>query len=411
MSFIETNKDKPFFCYISTNAPHSPLNVPQEYYNMYKDLDIPEDQKKFYGMITNVDDNFKKLQHKLKKLKLEKNTILIFMTDNGTAYGYQNIDGKYVGFNAGMQGKKNSEYEGGHRVPFFISYPNGNIKGGKDVNELTANIDMLPTLASICGFNIEKLPVDGKDISGLLTEVVSTINRDYIITDSQRVQSPIKWRKSAVMSDKMRLVNGIELYDLNKDVAQKNDIAAQYPEQVTQMRSYYEEWWASVSSEFNILPVIKIDPDQENPVVITCHDSHVHDSKIPWNQKFIREAKKNPIGGEYTLEFEQDGRYQIELSRWPFEADLAINVELLDGQEATQTTDDVPNGRAMNFVTGTLKIGAWERQKMIETDAKTLVFIGTFTKGPSTMSAWFTNKTNEDWGSFYIRIQRINNKF
>jgi arylsulfatase A-like enzyme len=409
IDFIKTNKDKPFYCHISTNAPHSPLNVPQEYYNLYKDLDIPEDQKKFYGMITNVDDNFKRLQRELKKLKIDQNTILVFMTDNGTAYGYKNVNGKYYGFNAGMQGTKNSEYEGGHRVPFFISYPNGAIEGGKDVSELSANIDVLPTLASLCGLNIDELPVDGKDVSGLLTGDLSTINRDYIITDSQRVQSPIKWRKSAVMSDKMRLVNGTELYDISTDASQQNNIATQLPEKVAQMRNYYEEWWASVSSEFNRFPIIKVGSNKENPVIITCHDSHIHDSKIPWNQNYIREAKKNPYGGEYTLEFERDGTYKIELSRWPFESNLAINKGLFDGQEATETTEAVPNGMAMNFKTGSLKIGAWEEQILIEEGDKTVVFKGKFTKGPSTMSAWFTTINKENWGSYYIRISKISN--
>jgi len=154
IKYIEEQKDKPFFAYISTNAPHLPYNVPEEYYNQYKDLDIPEFQKIFYGMITNVDDNFAKLQQKLKELKIDDNTIVIFMTDNGTASGYKTVDGKLYGFNAGMKGTKNSEYEGGHRVPFFISYPNMNIKGGKDINELTAHIDVLPTLASLCNIDL-----------------------------------------------------------------------------------------------------------------------------------------------------------------------------------------------------------------------------------------------------------------
>ena len=138
IKYIEEKKDEPFFAYISTNAPHLPYNVPEEYYNKYKDLDIPEFQKIFYGMITNVDDNFAKLQQKLKDLKIDDNTIVIFMTDNGTASGYKTVKGKLHGFNAGMRGTKNSEYDGGHRVPFFISYPDMNIKGGKDINELAA---------------------------------------------------------------------------------------------------------------------------------------------------------------------------------------------------------------------------------------------------------------------------------
>lgn len=406
IKYIEEQKDKPFFAYISTNAPHLPYNVPEEYYNQYKDLDIPEFQKIFYGMITNVDDNFAKLQQKLKELKIDDNTIVIFMTDNGTASGYKTVDGKLYGFNAGMKGTKNSEYEGGHRVPFFISYPNMNIKGGKDINELTAHIDVLPTLASLCNIDLPNLKIDGSDMSSVILGDKKTINREYVITDSQRVQAPIKWRKSAVMSDKMRLVNGEELYDIAKDPGQENDIAKQNPGIAAKMRSHYDEWWSSVSEKFNLFPVIVLGSDNQNPIELTCHDSHVHDSKIPWNQDFIREADKNPMGGNFTVEFEKSGTYKIEISRWPFESGLAIN-DAVKGRAKTISTEAISAGRTMNFTKGGLQIGAWKQEKQIEKDAKSIVFEGNFTEGKTDMTAWFTNKEKEDWGAFYIKVTRL----
>jgi arylsulfatase A-like enzyme len=406
IKYIEEKKDKPFFAYISTNAPHLPYNVPEEYYNKYKDLDIPEFQKIFYGMITNVDDNFAKLQQKLKDLKIDDNTIVIFMTDNGTASGYKTVGGKLHGFNAGMKGTKNSEYEGGHRVPFFISYPKMNIKGGKDIDELTAHIDVLPTLAALCNIDLPNLKIDGMDISSVILGKQKSINREYVITDSQRVQAPIKWRKSAVMSNKMRLINGKELYDISKDPAQEKDIAKQNPELVLKMRNHYDEWWNSVSAKFNQFPVIILGSDNQNPIELTCHDSHVHDSKIPWNQDFIREAKKNPIGGNFTVEFEQSGKYQIEISRWPFESGLAIN-EAAKGRPATISTEEISEGRSMSFVKGGVQIGAWKQEKELLKNDKSIVFEGTFTKGKTDMSAWFTTKEKKDWGAFYIKVKRL----
>ena len=412
IKYIEEKKDEPFFAYISTNAPHLPYNVPEEYYNKYKDLDIPEFQKVFYGMITNVDDNFAKLQKKLKDLNIADNTIVIFMTDNGTASGYKTVGGKLYGYNAGMKGTKNSEYEGGHRVPFFISYPGKNINGGKDVTDLTAHLDILPTLASLCNLNLpeRQKEIDGSDISSLLLGTQKTIGREYLITDSQRVQSPIKWRKSAVMSNKMRLVNGTELYDISKDPGQENDIASQFPEKVKKMRGHYNEWWSSVSTEFNQFPIIILGSDNQNPIELTCHDTHVHDSKIPWNQNYIREAKKNPFGGEFTVQFEQSGSYSIELSRWPFESDLAIN-DAVKGRKATLSTESLSDGRTMNFKSGGVRIGAWEKTLKVESGAKTLSFKGNFTKGKTNMSAWFTNDENVGWGAFYIRVTRLSDKF
>jgi arylsulfatase A-like enzyme len=406
IKYIEEKKDKPFFAYISTNAPHLPYNVPEEYYNQYKDLDIPEFQKIFYGMITNVDDNFAKLQQKLKDLKIADNTIVIFMTDNGTASGYKTVKGKLHGFNAGMKGTKNSEYDGGHRVPFFISYPKMNIKGGKDIDELTAHIDVLPTLASLCNLNSPNIKIDGSDMSSVILGDKKTINREYVITDSQRVQAPIKWRKSAVMSNKMRLVNGEELYDIAKDPGQENDIAKQNPSVVAKMRGYYDDWWSSVSEKFNLFPVIVLGSDNQNPIELTCHDTHVHDSKIPWNQDFIREAEKNPMGGNFTVEFEKIGTYKIEISRWPFESGLAIN-DAVKGRAKTIATEAISEGKAMNFLNGGVQIGAWKQEKQVEKDAKSIVFEGDFFEGKTDMRAWFTTKDKEDWGAFYIRVERL----
>ena len=95
-------------------------NVPQNYYELYRNTKINDDVKRFYGMITNIDDNFKLLEDKLKELGIYDNTIIIFMTDNGTAGGYGVNNG-------GMRGMKNSEYEGGHCVPFFIRWNKGNL--------------------------------------------------------------------------------------------------------------------------------------------------------------------------------------------------------------------------------------------------------------------------------------------
>ncbi|MDO6425068.1 sulfatase-like hydrolase/transferase, partial [Saccharophagus degradans] len=90
------------------------------------------------------------------------NTILIFMTDNGTAAGVAYKNGKVLGNTAGMKGHKGSHYEGGHRVPFFIHWKNGKLSKAKDIQRLTAQIDIMPTLAELCQINLPKnhMPLD-----------------------------------------------------------------------------------------------------------------------------------------------------------------------------------------------------------------------------------------------------------
>jgi arylsulfatase A-like enzyme len=121
LRFIESNRHRPFFAYVATNAPHSPYRVAEKYSRLYAGQTVPN--AGFYGMITNIDENVGRLMRTLQRLGLEENTILIFMTDNGTAAGMQG--GK--GFNAGMRGTKGSEYDGGHRVPCFLHWPAGDL--------------------------------------------------------------------------------------------------------------------------------------------------------------------------------------------------------------------------------------------------------------------------------------------
>jgi len=217
----------------------------------------------------NIDENMGRLLDKLKTLGLEENTILIFMTDNGTAAGFQG--GR--GFNAGMRGTKGSQYDGGHRVPCFVRWPAGGLGGGKDVTRLTAHIDLLPTLIAACGL---ATPVgarfDGTSLVPLLRGQEGGWPDRILITDSQRIEHPEKWRQSAVMTDRWRLINGRELYDIRADRGQKNDISGEHPEAVKSLREACEKWWGDVSPRFDEYCEIVIGSDRENPTRLTADD-------------------------------------------------------------------------------------------------------------------------------------------
>ncbi|KAA3664329.1 MAG: hypothetical protein DWQ04_06235 [Chloroflexi bacterium] len=153
MQFIERHQHEPFFCMITTNAPHSPYIVDRSYSDRYVAQVEHQDRANFYGMISNIDDHVGLLRQQLDALGLTDNTILIFMCDNGTSGGASLDQNEFVtgGFNAGMRGVKGSPYEGGHRVPFFLHWPGGGLTQGQDVPELTANVDVMPTLLDLCG--------------------------------------------------------------------------------------------------------------------------------------------------------------------------------------------------------------------------------------------------------------------
>jgi arylsulfatase A-like enzyme len=130
MKFIEDSRDRPFFCYLATNAPHSPYLVEDSYTRPYADNpDVPHPA--FYGMIGSIDENMGRLVKRVADLGLEENTILIFMTDNGSSGGCVQDERGFLtqGYSAGMRGKKGSLYDGGHRVPFFMRWPPSSCAG------------------------------------------------------------------------------------------------------------------------------------------------------------------------------------------------------------------------------------------------------------------------------------------
>jgi len=181
MKFIESDPDKPFFCYLSTNAPHGPYLVADEYKQPFLDAGIEDPRASFYGMIKNIDDNMGRLLERLDALDIADNTIVIFMTDNGTAAGFR--DGK--GFNAGMRGTKGSPYDGGHRVPFFVRWPGGNVGGGVDVDQLAAHIDVMPTLLDLCKVDAPSgVAFDGVSLAPLMDDGADWAERVLITENS-----------------------------------------------------------------------------------------------------------------------------------------------------------------------------------------------------------------------------------
>ncbi|MFN7341758.1 MAG: sulfatase-like hydrolase/transferase, partial [bacterium] len=232
--YVEKKRDKPFFLYLATNAPHSPHNVSDAYAKPYRDAGIPDELAKYYGMITNIDENLGRFRKKLTDLGLAENTLLIFMTDNGTSAGYIDEKAKYPYFNAGMRGWKGSAWDGGHRVPCFWHWPKGNLTGGRDATELSAHIDVLPTLVNLLELKKPEGPiVDGLPLTQPLQGVQEEIwpNRTLFV-HVQRAFLPPKWDNSACMNQKWRLVDGKQLYDIQADPGQKTDIAADQPKVV-----------------------------------------------------------------------------------------------------------------------------------------------------------------------------------
>lgn len=410
LKFIQANQEKPFFAYIATNAPHGPFHVPEEYYNLYKDEDrLLEVQKRFYGMISNIDDNFGRLEEKLQQLDLVENTIVIFLGDNGTAAGFRQRDGEIYGYNAGLRGTKNSEYDGGHRVPFAIRWPGGDLGGGKEINHLLAHIDLLPTLADLAGLKfIENKDIDGKSFAPLLHDETPTDweNRT-IIVDSQRILNLVKWRKSAVMDDTWRLVNGRELYDINVDLGQTNDVAEANPEVVARLRESYNKWWNSLMEQGvnqNYAHIIG-GTKYENPLRISSHDMHIYPFGRIWHQHGALEAERG--SGILKIEIASEGIYRISLRRYPRESGLSIHQNVEAEEETIEISSPMPASNRVKMKQATLYLADISETKPVMNDDEEINFEGYLPAGKYDMNAYFVDDQGRVYPSYYTYIEKL----
>ncbi|MEZ4663460.1 MAG: arylsulfatase [Caldilineaceae bacterium] len=325
LKFIERHRHAPFFCYIPPMRPSAPPGGPA-LQRPYLPLTPHAERAKYYGMVTNIDENVGILRQKLAEWGLAENTILIFMTDNGSAGGVETDADHFVtsGFNAGMRGQKNSEYDGGHRVPFFLHWPAAGMTQGRDIAAITANVDILPTLIELCQLDDwRQHDFDGVSLAPLImASDTGEWPERALVTDSQRLTTPVKWRKSAVMTNRWRLVNGRELYDMPVDPGQRRDVAADYPDVVAELRAAYEAWWAKVSQQFDAEIPITIGADAAQHVVLCSHDWRNENCDCVWNQCQVRAGLL--YNGYWELEVARAGRYRFELRRWPKEEDRAM---------------------------------------------------------------------------------------
>jgi arylsulfatase A-like enzyme len=409
LKFIEEKRDTPFFTVITTNAPHVPYLVDEKYEALYRDNEqIP--YPPFCGMITNIDENFGRLREELKRLDLEENTIVIFMTDNGSSGGILLDKDKFVrkGYNAGMRGRKGNSYDGGHRVPFFIRWPEGGLKGGDYIGELACHIDLLPTIMDLCDLTIpEELQFDGRSLTGLLSgeiEVFPDERIEILHIGAHFAKLPEKW-SNVVMTSRWRLVHGDELYDIKRDPEQRSNVAENYPEVVDRLRSHHELWWSEVSGNLTEYARIPIGNAKENPVKLDAFDV-MGDAGV--HQVDLIKAKKSL--GKWAVTVEQQGNYRFSLSRWPAEIDIPIHGCISDEEAA----DLAPYGGVVTTCTrmqpqqAVLKLFGMERRVEISSTDPSIVFeVAVDTIGDTEIEASFVNADGSSQGAYYLYAELV----
>ena len=350
----ENKKGKPFFAYIATNTPHTPLHdVPEKWYNYYKDMDLGKanfDQNKghkiegkdnndrtarIYAMISNIDENVGKVFEALDKLKITKDTIVIYMNDNGPD-GY-----RYV---SGFKGKKSMSTEGGLRSPLWFHWPQKFQAGGKS-DLVSAHFDIMPTIAEITGAKMpENKTIDGKSIlPALKGEKQKWEDRTFVL-QSHRGTRPNKLENSAIISQNWKIETErkgkMALFDMKNDPFATKNLLDQKPEIKNKLLSFYDEWFKSLDSEYpnmwSPLPVT-VDTNHEKPCFLTRQEMRIEDNPR-WSV--------NETNGEWHLEIAKSGEYEISFQM--LEDASSVNAELLINGK-TLKAQDFQNQKVMSF--------------------------------------------------------------
>lgn len=356
IKFIEENKSNQFFCYLSFNAPHTPLQVPDKYYDLYKNVDpsvISEsekismteknvlDAKRIYGMVTNIDDNVGKLVSKLKELNIDKNTILIFMTDNGPQQF------RYV---SNLRGLKSSVYNGGIKVPFYLSYPKIH-DAGLDLDNFSAHIDVLPSLLDLCDIETPKnIKIDGKNFLNKSTE-----ERSFFSYWTRK--SPELYQNMSLNKGNYKLVGNtnydspierFELFDIDNDPYEMENLIENKKELAIQMKLEMDNIYNELINSKNIKnkPRIIIGSEFENPTYLNRNDASGQRGIWAQNEIFGFWRIK-ALSGKYNFRFKfnnlnlTSGQMVIEVGNQVFSKKVEVddngyalmeNIDLNEGE-------------------------------------------------------------------------------
>lgn len=411
---------QPFFTYLPTNAPHSPYWLPDRYRKEMTlqveqaeaerrlDTDLASEKRAdlidFLAMIQNIDDNVGHLDKFLGESGLLDNTILVFLTDNGSTMGH-------LYFNAGMRGRKTQLWEGGHRVPCFVRHPAGGIDRGHDVGGLAQVQDLFPTLLDLAGIESE-VETDGLNLAPALRGDVDLPEDRMLIINYSRMpfafdypspDSPSRMRRegAAVLWKHWRLLQDRELYDLERDPKQQRNVLAAHRKVAERLSARLDSWWAEVEHVANEVEPVVIGHPEENPVLLTACEWL--DVFVDQQSQIRRAVRKNSW---WEIEVAEPGQYEFELRRWPRETDLPLTA----GLEATEVADaTLLEGQALPIARARMQIGTRPLQvRPVKAEDQAVTFKVKLPAGRTRLHTWFDDADRQALvGAYYVYARRL----
>ncbi|MEX2214521.1 MAG: arylsulfatase [Phycisphaeraceae bacterium] len=328
---------KPWLCYVPYNAPHSPWQVEDKYFDKYKKRGLDDTTACAYAMVENIDDNIARLLTKIDDLKQSENTIVLFITDNGP---------NSARYNGDMKGRKGAVDEGGVRVPCFIRWK-GKIEAGTVFKPIAAHIDILPTLVELTGVKMpETKPLDGKSIAPLLLGKMK--QEDW--PDRQLYRT---WGgKGAVRTQRWLAVRSgdrkWELYDILADPEQKKDVVRENSAVLAKLGHDYAKWIGEATKDrVNYLP--QHVGHKEWPIVtLKGHEALLegkanaggisYHGKSGWANDWITNWTDTKAYPSWPIEVVRAGKYEVTLHYICAQENVGAKVRVEVGGAAIEGT-------------------------------------------------------------------------
>ncbi len=386
LKFIKQKKAAPFFLYVTYNAPHDPLQVPQKYYDLYKNLkfDAPfdtqsekawskmtdkdkDDARRVYAMITNIDDNVGRILEEVKKQSIENNTIIIFTTDNGN---------QQLRYNTGFKGLKGSVYEGGTRVPHFIS-GKGLVPENKDVNALLAHVDVFPTLLEAAQIPLPTdAKIDGKSAWPLIKGKAQQVERQ--LYNSWNRGWPEPYRNAAYYKGNYKLVaynsdgndiSSFGLYYLKDDPFEQNNLVTTNKTLALSLKKSLDSIFTDISASPQLSPRrIELGTPNENPSTLTRQD---------WEGVIVHSWYAENALGAWAVSVKEAGYYNFKL----------INIK------------PIPKGSRAQ-----VRLGQIQRSKITDAETPTVTIENIYLpKGDYSIESWF-ELNGTITGPYYLEV-------
>ena len=285
----------------------------------------------------------------------------------------------------------------------------------KKIDTLCHAVDIAPTLLDLIGApKPQGYKFDGLSIRSVLENPKSADWAErMLVTDSQRVRDPIKWKQSSVMSQGWRLINGKELYNIETDPGQEQDISGKHPEKVAKMRAFYDAWWAELEPTFARTTELHIGHHDHPVVSLTSHD-WIQEAYPPWNQQQnraklpIRTNSKNlKHQGHWAIKVIKSGLYEVEVRRWPEESGKKINESLPAGEQVpgADRAFRAQPGHGIGATSATMRLNGKDFDTIaVGNDAESVTFEVNLTKGVHQLSPYFSIPQGE-LGCYYAIVR------